>query len=259
MPGPRNGQQHGAPSELAEPRGAPQSRRANGWVETPTLAAATRAPDDAVQVAVALVEHGALPVLGRRRRRRFGRRFLWHKGFHWSERNWRKSAWRRQLGLVPAVVAGLVLVGIASTFAIVIASRASSQVSNRPPTVQATAPLSTGIVLQQTPAAGTPTPQAAQNLMGVWVSNPSPPTSGSVQVFVRLTHDTHPLAGVPVSIVVNFPGTASNYGPVMTDGYGLAKFTVRYGGTPAEQPVYVTANAKVDGQAISQQTLFVPH
>ncbi len=258
MPGPRNGQQQGEPSEPAGPRGAPRSQRANGWVATPALAAAARVPDEAAQAAVAFAEPSTLPVLGRRRRRSFGRRLLWHKGFHWSERNWRKSAWRRQLGLVPMVVAGLVLVGIASTVAIVIAYKASSQVANRPPTVQATAPLSSGIVLQQTPAAGTPTPQAAQNLMGVWVSNPSPPTSGSVQVFVRLTHDTHPLAGVPVSIVVNFPGTASNYGPVKTDGYGLAKFTVRYGGTPAEQPVYVTANAKVDGQAISQQTLFVP-
>jgi hypothetical protein len=257
MPGPRDGRRQGAPSGPIGQGGAPQSQLANGWMDTPVLATATRAQDEAAQVAVAVAEHGTLPVLGRRRRRRFGRRVLWHKGFHWSERNWRKSAWRRQLGLVPVVVAGLVLVSIASAIAIVIAAKASSQVSNRPPTVQATAPLSSGIVLQPSPVAGTP-PPPAQDLMGVWVSNPSPPTSGSVQVFVRLTHDTHPLAGVPVSIVVNFPGTASNYGPVMTDGYGLAKFTVRYGGTPAEQPVYVTANAKVDGQVISQQTLFVP-
>jgi hypothetical protein len=148
---------------------------------------------------------------------------------------------------------------MASAFAIVIASKAESQVSNRTPTVQATAPLSGGIILQQSPAAGTPTPQAAHILMGVWVSNPSPPTSGAVQVFVRLTRDTHPLAGVPVGIVVNFPDAASRYGPVKTDGYGLATFTVHYGGAPSEQPVYVTADAKVDGQAISQQTLFVPH
>jgi hypothetical protein len=218
-----------------------------------------RAQEEAAQVAAAVMARGTLPVLVRRRRRwRFGKRFLWHKGFHWSERNWRKSGARRKLRLVPVVVAGVVLVSIASTLAIVIASKAASHVPTSLPTAQATAPLSGGIVLQQSPTAGTPTPTATQDLMGVWVSNPSPPTSGAVQVYVRLTHDTRPMAGVPVSIVVNFPGSASNYGPVKTDGYGLATFTVRYGGAPAEQPVYITASAKVDGQTLSQQTLFVP-
>src|SRR5258708_8108693 len=197
MPGPRNGQQQGEPSEPAGPRGAPRSQRANGWVDTPALAAAARVPDEAAQVAVAFAEPSTLPVLGRRRRRSFGRRLLWHKGFHWSERNWRKSAWRRQLGLVPMVVAGLVLVGIASTVAIVIAYKASSQVANRPPTVQATAPLSSGIVLQQTPAAGTPTPQAAQNLMGVWVPNPSPPTSAPPPLFSLPPPAPHPPPHAP--------------------------------------------------------------
>ena len=196
----------------------------------------------------------ALPLLGPRLADRlFGR-----DGFHWSERDRRDSWWRRQLRLLPAEVAGVVLLCIASVLAIVIASKAASAASSHPVGPQATATLPSGIILQQSPAVSTPTSQASDYLVGVWVSNPSPPAAGAVKVFVRLTHDAQPVAGVPVQIAVNFPGFAKPYGPVKTDSYGLATFTVTYGGTPPAQPVYVTATATVGGQKLTQQTLFVP-
>jgi hypothetical protein len=222
---------------------------------SPWAALEDRSPGEADEVGA--LEGGlkfALPLRGPRLADRlFGR-----DGFHWSERDRRDSLWRRQLRLLPAVVAGIVLLCIASVLAIVIASKAASAATSHPVGPQATATLPSGIVLQQSPAMSTQTPQASDYLVGVWVSNPSPPTAGAVKVFVRLTHDAQPIAGVPVRIAVNFPGFTHPYGPAKTDSYGLATFTVTYSGTPPAQPVYVTATATVDGQQLTQQTLFVP-
>ena len=95
-------------------------------------------------------------------------------------------------------------------------------------------------------------------MMGVWPSDSSPSTAGSLEIFVRVTYFSEAVAGIPVSIVVNFPGSTQSYGPVNTDSYGLAKFTVNYGGTTSARPVYVTGNATVNGQKLSEQTYFVP-
>jgi len=78
-----------------------------------------------------------------------------------------------------------------------------------------------------------------------------------VQVFVRVSHDEgSPVPGVEVRIAID--GTV--VGPTLTDGYGLAAFTVGISGpNDGYTPVFVTASAVVDGQTLTAQTSFTPH
>ncbi len=183
----------------------------------------------------------------------------WREYFQRSERNWRQSDWYREVRALPRVLVAVVLIAIASTFAVAVATKAAAISPSVLATAQSTPAVSGGIVLQQSPVKATASAQAADVLMGVWTSSASPSTGGSVQVFVRLTKAAEAVAtGVPVSITVTFPGASHSYGPVKTDSYGLATFTVSYAGAPRAEPVYVTGHATVSGQKIEQQTYFVP-
>jgi hypothetical protein len=183
----------------------------------------------------------------------------WREFFQRSERDWRQSTWYREFRLLPRVLAVVLFIAVASTFAVVVATKAAALSPSVLATAQATPPLSGGIVLQQSPGgSGTPTTVASSYLMGIWPSNASPPPSGSVQIFVRLSDAATPIAGVRVSLSVSLPGASIASGSVKTDGYGLATFTVTYGGAPTARPVYVTASATVNGETVTQQTYFVP-
>ncbi len=182
----------------------------------------------------------------------------WRESFRRRERDWRQSYWYRELRLAPRFIAGLLFVLVASTFAVVVATKAATLSPSALITAGATPSLSGGIVLQQSPSGGTPTAPTSDYLIGVWTSNASPPTSGSVQVFVRLTHTSQAVSGIPVSISVALPGGAQSFGPIKTDSYGLATFTLVYAGTTTARPIYITATATVDGQKLTQQTYFVP-
>ena len=183
----------------------------------------------------------------------------WREFFRRSERNWRQRNWYRELRLLPRLIAVLLFVAVASTFAVVIATKAAAFSPSALATANATSTLPGGIVLQQSPSEGTAIVPPADYLVGIWTSDASPPTSGSVQVYVRLTHTSQALPNVPVSITVNFPGFTQSYGPVKTDSYGLATFTVNYSGAPSAHPVYMTATAIINGQKVAQQAYFVPH
>jgi hypothetical protein len=76
-------------------------------------------------------------------------------------------------------------------------------------------------------------------------------------VFVRLSQDVAPIAQIPVTLVVQLPGGPVNYGPTNTDDYGLATFTVSFGGI-AGTPIFVTASAKIGDQELTADTVFVP-
>lgn len=176
--------------------------------------------------------------------------------FRWSERNHRDSALSRQVRLLPALALALLVVLAAGTFAWVLASKAASQATIAP---KATAPAASGapggLILQPHGGAASPTPQAAHYLIGAWLAQVSP-SGGATQVFVRVSHDNAPVAGVPVSITVSLGGAGTDYGPIPTDGYGLATFNVFIGASPGT-PGYLAAHATVDGQALSFDQSFV--
>lgn len=116
---------------------------------------------------------------------------------------------------------------------------------------------SNGVVVQPGSEGITPTPEAPKYQIGAWMSN-NAPGGGSVKVFVRLTEDVAPIPQIPVTLSVQMPGgSVVQLGPTNTDGYGLATFTVNFGGARGA-PIFVTASAKVGTEALTAQTVFVP-
>ena len=116
---------------------------------------------------------------------------------------------------------------------------------------------SNGVVVQPGSEGITPTPEAPKYQIGAWMSN-NAPGGGSVKVFVRLTEDVAPIPQIPVTLSVQMPGgSVVQLGPTNTDGYGLAIFTVNFGGAGGA-PIFVTASAKVGTEALTAQTVFVP-
>lgn len=185
--------------------------------------------------------------------------------FSWRERDWSASSLFTRLRFVPAVLAAVVIVGIAAGVAYTVASRASTDARGQLSVpIGTVSPAGGGTVIQPITSGGTPTPGVQAYTIGTWVSNAAPPTSGSVTVFVRVSHNAGPASvgpapGIPVTISVDLPTGSSAQGPVSTDADGLASFTVSYGGLPSERPVFITASASPGGQAISAETTFVPH
>src|SRR5262249_9322050 len=108
-------------------------------------------------------------------------------------------------------------------------------------------------VLQST----TPTPATPVYQVGVWVSD-NTPSGGAVTVFVRVVQDMQGAPGIPVSVLVQSPGFTKKYGPTPTDNNGIPSFAVRFGAASPTAPVFVTASARVSGEALSAQTTFVP-
>lgn len=120
----------------------------------------------------------------------------------------------------------------------------------------------TGIVLQSSPGEPAATVVVPPFTAATWVSNSAPPTSGQVQVYVRVTDTANfaPQTGVSVSLSVAFtcafPNTVRSYGPATTNADGLAAFTVTYAGLPVGQPVCITATARGGGQAYTATATF---
>ena len=116
---------------------------------------------------------------------------------------------------------------------------------------------SNGVVIQPGSESITPTPEAPKYQIGAWMSN-NAPGGGSVKVFVRLTEDVAPIPQIPVTLSVQMPGgSVVQLGPTNTDGYGLATFTVNFGGARGA-PFFVTASATVGTEALTAETVFVP-
>lgn len=179
--------------------------------------------------------------------------------YSWRERDWRGSAWGRRARALPAVAALLVALLVAGTFAITLATRAAGVAQSQVHLPTMTAPtVPAGDILRPVPPSATATPAAPQYLVGVWMSSASPPAAGSVKVFVRVSKGVAPAAHVRVSLWVEFPGYSRGFGPAVTDADGIATINVTYGGLPANQPVFVTANASIGRQTVSAQTTFVP-
>jgi hypothetical protein len=155
--------------------------------------------------------------------------------------------------LLPIALATVLLFVTASTFAIIVAARTATHPPVHLPAPPPAVSPEGGVALQQPPATLSPTPDLAVYQIGAWVSDFSPPPGGTVHVYVRVSANDQPVPGIAVTLTVN----AKRYGPVITDAYGLAIFTISYGGFGG-RPVFVTASATIGGRVLSQMTTFVP-
>lgn len=115
---------------------------------------------------------------------------------------------------------------------------------------------SSGVVIQPDPENIAPTPEAPPYQIGAWVSS-NAPSGGTVKVFVRVSHNVSPVDKVPVTLTVQVPSGTLRLGPTKTDAYGLATFTVRFGGVSGA-PCFVTAFAKIGKDTLTAETVFVP-
>lgn len=184
-----------------------------------------------------------------------GEPLLRDDAFAFRERSWDTWKRTRRTALTLLALTAMIIVAIlGATFAASYMQHATQGLSIAPaqPTVSS---YSGGLVIQG-PESIAPTPEAPKYQIGAWMSN-NAPSGGTVKVFVRLTENVKPLAHVPVTLAAQVPGGVLRYGPTKTDGYGLATFTVRYGGLSGT-PVFVTASAKVGGQTFTADTVFVP-
>ncbi|MGO8950394.1 MAG: hypothetical protein ACLQUY_22585 [Ktedonobacterales bacterium] len=170
------------------------------------------------------------------------------------------------MGITPRVILTIILIVMASLFVFLIAARAASRAGL--PLVTGTARNANPIVIQQENSGYTPAPGLPTYTLGVWVSSMSPPASGSIQVYVRVTINTsnetnRPMRNVAVQVSSSngfarsnlAKGSGSNV--ATTDANGLASFTLFYGAAPSS-PVYVYATTTIDGHQISSNTVFVP-
>jgi hypothetical protein len=186
-----------------------------------------------------------------------GQAFAGDDAFALRERN--REGWKqfRRTGLVLLVLT--LVLSVAAFGAAVAASylrRATDHL-----TIPAPAPTvgaySNGVVVQPGSESTTPTPEAPKYQIGAWMSN-NAPGGGSVKVFVRLTQDVAPIPRIPVTLSVQMPGgSVVRLGPTSTDAYGLAIFTVNFGGARGA-PIFVTASATIGTEDLTAETVFVP-
>ncbi len=180
--------------------------------------------------------------------------------FGLGERDWWSSELLSQIRRIPRLLAGVTFVAVTAIVAFIVASLATASIARTPilSAARATQPPDSSSIVQQVSTSSTPTPVAPAYQIGVWVSEYSPPASGSIDVFVRVTHDVAPEGNQPVYLVVTLPSGSARLGPTMTDSYGVATFHVSYGYVPPEQPVFVVATTTIQGQILSANTVFVP-
>ncbi len=169
-------------------------------------------------------------------------------------------SWIRRLS-VTAQIAGLILLlGISAVSAFIL-SKAVLPSTPEPLSLSSvdTSPKKDGYVIAPPAAAGSPTPLAEGSTVGVWVDSSTPGTSATVTVYARVTKDGQPVSGIAVKLDADYSGATTTYGPVTTDSYGIATFTLSFSGVPAYRPIYLTATTKfANGAELTGQTFFVP-
>jgi hypothetical protein len=118
------------------------------------------------------------------------------------------------------------------------------------------------IAVHDTLGTATPTLPRQAYVVGAWVSDSAPSSSGSLQVYVRVTDyaSLQPVQGVSVTAQVQFTcATAyrvAAYGPIPTGARGLASFEVSFTGLPRGQPNCVTVFVTVDEQTYTASATF---
>lgn len=169
------------------------------------------------------------------------------------------GTWRVRAFLLMSVAVLVGLTAVMSVAAFGFASRLVRGAPSQLPLVAETPTSQGGVIIQPNTGGSNPTPAMPSYLIGTWAAS-NAPSGGSVQVFVRVTRADGanapvPAKGIPVRLAVG----GSGYGPVATDAYGLATFTVHFGGGySGYAPIFVTASATVGGKTITAQTSFAP-
>ncbi|HKT38147.1 MAG TPA: hypothetical protein VJR48_07225 [Ktedonobacterales bacterium] len=186
-----------------------------------------------------------------------GQVFTRGDAFALRERN--QDGWK-QFRRTVLVLLSLALMLLVAVFGAAVAAsylhRATDQL-NIPAPAPTVSSYSNGVVVQPGSEGVAPTPEAPKYQIGAWMSN-NAPGGGSVTVFVRLTEDVAPIPQIPVTLSVQMPGgSVVKLGPTNTDGYGLATFTVNFGGIRGT-PIFVTASATVGDERLTADTVFVP-
>lgn len=170
------------------------------------------------------------------------------------------TTWVRRLSLTAQIVGLILLLGISAASAFIL-SKAVLPSSPDPLPLSSvdTSPKQNGYVIAPPAAAGSPTPVAVGGSVGVWVDTSTPGTSATVNAYARVTKDGQPVSGITVKLDADYSGATTTYGPVTTDSYGIAAFTLSFSGVPAFRPIYLTATTKLaDGTELTAQTFFVP-
>jgi hypothetical protein len=170
------------------------------------------------------------------------------------------TIWTRRLVLTAQIVGLILLLGISAVSAFIL-SKAVLPSSPDPLPLSSvdTSPKQNGYVIAPPAAAGSPTPVAVGGSVGVWVDTSTPGTSATVNAYARVTKDGQPAPGIAVKLDADYSGATTTYGPVTTDSYGIAAFTLSFSGVPAFRPIYLTATTKLaDGTELTGQTFFVP-
>lgn len=185
------------------------------------------------------------------------RRHVRRDGFYWHEREREERFWLRRTGLTPRALLTFALVLVVSLFVLLIAARAASR-EGMPSARSSSASNADPIIIQHEDYWDPPVTGAPAYVVGIWVSDMSPPASGVEEVYVEVSRNpagptTAPVANVPVKISSK-NGVA--HGMVKTNASGLAVFTFFYGSVPG-YPVYVTATATINGHTYSSTTDFV--
>jgi hypothetical protein len=170
------------------------------------------------------------------------------------------TIWTRRLGLTAQIVGLILLLGISAVSAFILSkSVLPSSPDPLPLSSVDTSPKQNGYVIAPPAAAGSPTPVAVGGSVGVWVDTSTPGTSATVNAYARVTKDGQPVTGIAVKLDADYSGATTTYGPVTTDSYGIAAFTLSFSGVPAFRPIYLTATTKLaNGTELTGQTFFVP-
>ncbi|HEX6796943.1 MAG TPA: hypothetical protein VF116_04410 [Ktedonobacterales bacterium] len=176
-------------------------------------------------------------------------------GFSWRERDWGGVVWLRPLRTLPTVIISLVLLAVVLGGTFLLVTRTVGRT-----TVQLSSPFSAGatptvrtqpVIVQPGATDTTPTPAFPQYTIGVWAADPSPPGSGSDQIFARVSNNLMPAKNIVVTLSIVMPNGDVSSGPLRTDGHGLVKYNLVYSGVPANQPIQITATATTPGGSVS--------
>ncbi|MFI5271444.1 MAG: hypothetical protein ACHQ4H_00240 [Ktedonobacterales bacterium] len=183
------------------------------------------------------------------------------EGFGWRERDWGRLLWMRQVRMIPAVGAGVLVLALLLGGTYLLATRTISPSSiHLSSPFKAAAPTANGRPVFVAPGSAqqSPTPALPTYTVGVWVADTSPPASGSDAIFVRVSRNVLPAAGVPVTIAVELPNGFQSSGRLVTNKDGYATYKLVFSNLPPDQPVIITATANTASGIVSASTTFLP-
>lgn len=171
---------------------------------------------------------------------------------------------RRYHTATMGALAAVIVIGV---IGVSLASSAIAQGAHGPhgwmglaPAAGTATPTAGVIVVHSAPELLTPTPVESRYRIGAWVSNSTPASSGTIDIFVSVRDGVSPLAKVAVTVHVVYtcaaPATAQDYGPVTTGADGIADVPVTFSNLPVGEPVCVTVTATIAHRVYSTTTTF---